>query len=134
MIANNKQVLIVDDDDKFTKMLQFLFVAKGFVVKIAENGIDALEKLKENIPDVIILDIMMPEMDGFEFIKKIKTDALMKEVPVVVLTALRFNESKTQLLSLSAYDLFEKPFKSSELVNRVIEAIEENKIKNINEV
>ena len=134
MIANDKLVLIVDDDDKLTKMLQFLFVTKGFVVKSAKNGIDALEKLKENIPDVIILDIMMPKMDGFEFIKKIKTDTLMKEVPVVVLTAVRFNESKTQLLSLSAYDLFEKPFKSSELVNREFEAIEENKIKNINEV
>ena len=132
MIANDKLVLIVDDDDKLTKMLQFLFVTKGFMVKLAENGIDALEKLKQNMPDVIILDIMMPEMDGFEFMKEIKTDALMKEVPIVVLTAARFDKSDSQLLSLDAYDYFEKPFKSSELLNRVIEAIEENQVMNIN--
>ncbi len=134
MIANNKLVLIVDDDDKLVKMLGFLFLAKGFIVQSAENGIDSLEKLKTNRPDVIILDIMMPEMDGREFMKEIKADALMKEVPVVVLTAIGSDGSKNQLLSLGAYDYFEKPFKSSELVSKTIEAIEENQVININEV
>lgn len=132
MSANEKLVLIVDDDDKLVKMLQFLFVAKGFKVQSAENGIDALEKLKTNMPDVIILDIMMPEMDGREFLKEIKADALMKEVPVVVLTAIGFDGSKPQLLSLGAYAYFEKPFKSAELVSKTIEAIEENQVININ--
>jgi len=133
MADDDKLVLIVDDDDKLTKMLQFLFVTKGFTVKSAENGIEALEMLKKNMPDAIILDIMMPEMDGCKFMEKIKADALMKEVPVVVLTAVKSDGNKKQLLSLGAYDYFEKPFKSSELLNRVIKAIEENQVMNINE-
>ena len=126
MKAHEKLVLIVDDDDKLVKMLEFLFLAKGFIVQSAENGIDALEKLKTNMPDVIILDVMMPKMDGPEFLKEIKADALMKEVPVIVLSALGFDRSKPHLLSLGAYAYLEKPFKSSELVNKTIEAIEEN--------
>ena len=133
MLYDDKLVLIVDDDDKLTKMLQFLFKTKGFTVKSAENGMEALEMLKKNIPDVIILDIMMPKMDGCEFMKEIKADPLMKEVPVVVLTAVKSDEDKNQFLSLGAHDYFEKPFKSSELLNRVVKAIEENQTMNINE-
>ena len=133
MAYDDKLVLIVDDDNKFTKMLQFLFETKGFTVKSAENGIDALEMLKKSMPDAIILDIMMPEMDGCELMKEIKADALMKEVPVVVLTAVKSDESKNELLSLGAYDYFEKPFNSTELMDRVIKAIEENQVMNINE-
>ena len=125
MANNEKLLLIVDDDEKVVKMLEFLLSAKGFVVKSAINGLEAFEMLKEKKPDVILLDILMPEMDGFEFMRKIKADHLMKEVPVIVLTAVGYDGSKSQLLSLGASDYFEKPFKSGELVNSVVKAIEE---------
>ncbi|MDT8317755.1 MAG: response regulator [bacterium] len=128
MLENNRLVMIVDDDLNFAKMLQFLFTTKGFAVKSAINGVDALEMLKKNKPAAIILDILMPQMDGIEFMKKIKTDPLTKEVPVVVLSAAGSGESKKELLSLGACDYFDKPFKSEALVRRVAEAIEESKL------
>ena len=125
MADDKKFVLLVDDDEKVVKMLEFLLSAKGFMVKSAINGVDALEKLKGKKPDVIILDILMPEMDGLDFMRKIKADHLMKEVPVIVLTAVGFDGSKSQFISLGVSDYFEKPFKSAALVNSVVKVIEE---------
>ena len=125
MADDKKFVLLVDDDEKVVKMLEFLLSSKGFMVKSAINGADALEKLKGKKPDVIILDILMPEMDGLDFMRKIKADHLMKEVPVIVLTAVGFDGSKSQFISLGVYDYFEKPFKSAALVNSVVKVIEE---------
>jgi len=119
-----RSVLLVDDDKHLMKLLTFLFVGNGFDVESAGNGIEALEVLKSKTPDVIILDLMMPGMDGYEFLTRIKKDGLLRDIQVIVLSALSSSTTKGKVLSLGAYDYFEKPFKSSVLVRKAIEAIE----------
>jgi len=121
-----KTVLIVDDDDKLSKMLGFLFMAKGFKAEYARNGGDALDKLKGIKPGVIILDIMMPGMDGYEVCRKIKEDPATKDIPIIALSALSETQGKEDMISLGAYYYFEKPFKSSDLVEKAIEALEKS--------
>ena len=123
--SDKKNVLIVDDDKHLVKLLTFLFVGNGFKVKSAENGLVGIELLERNIPDVIILDLMMPGMDGYEFLTQIKKDYKLRDIKVIVLSALTESAARKKVLSLGAYDYFEKPFKSSVLVKKVIEAIED---------
>ena len=118
-----KQVLIIDDDEKLSKMLGFLFTAKGFKVEYAESGSEAFDVLGRLTPDVIILDIMMPGMDGFEVCEKIKEDSKLRDIPVIALSALPSSQSKEKIVSLGAYAYFEKQFKSQDLVAKAMEAL-----------
>ncbi len=125
MALFDKTILIVEDDESQTNLLRSLFLAKRFSVDFASNGIVALEILKEKISHAIILDIMMPKMDGYTFLEKIKENALLKNVPAIVLSALPSSENRRKALSLGAYDYVEKPFAPSMLTNKTIEAIKE---------
>lgn len=118
-----KSVLIVDDDEKLIKMLGFLFMSKGFNVEKATDGQEAIDLLKNLKPDVIILDLMMPGIDGFEVCRIIKEDPFLKDTPIIVLSALSLSENREKLSALGAYDYFEKPFKSSDLVAKALEAM-----------
>ena len=119
-----KTILIVDDDEKLSKMLGFLFMAKGFNVEYADSGAAAFKVLDSVRPSIVILDIMMPGMDGFEVCEKIKENPSLKKIPVIILSALSSETNREKSLSLGAYAYFEKPFKSMELVSKAIEAIE----------
>jgi len=121
--SEKKTVLIVDDDKHLMKLLTFLFVGNGFIVKSAENGLAALDVLNKCTPDAIILDLMMPGMDGYEFLSRIKEDYRLKDIKVIVLSALTESAAKEKVLSMGAYDYFEKPFKSTVLVKKTVEAI-----------
>ena len=121
-----KTVLIIDDDEKLSKMLAFLFMAKGFKVESANGGPAAFKTLERVKPSVVILDVMMPGMDGFEVVEKVKEDPLLKDIPVIMLSALSSAQNREKSISLGAYAYFEKPFKSTELVSKVVEAIEGN--------
>jgi DNA-binding response OmpR family regulator len=120
----DETVLIVEDDEKLCKMLSFLFMSKGIKVKIAHNGIEALKSLEEERPDSIILDIMMPKMDGFEFCSKIKKESSLREIPVIALSALPSSLNEGKMLSLGAADYITKPFKAEDVMNRVLSAME----------
>ena len=110
-------------------MLTFLFMANGFKLEIAKNGIDGLEALKRIKPEAVILDNMMPVMNGFEFLGKIKEVASLIDIPVIVLSALPSTDNQEKALSLGAYDYMVKPFKSSELIQKTLEAIEAGSFK-----
>ena len=127
--TKERHILLVDDDGHLTKMLTFLFMANGFKLESAQNGLDGLEVLKRIKPEAIILDIMMPVMNGFEFLKQIKEDAALKNLPVIVLSALPSINNQEKVLSLGAYDYIVKPFKSSELIKKTLEAIEAGSFK-----
>ena len=126
--SEERHILLVDDDGHLAKMLTFLFMANGFKLENAQNGLDALEVLKRIKPEAIILDIMMPVMNGFEFLKQVKEDTALKDLPVIVLSALPSTNNQEKVLSLGAYDYIVKPFKSSELIKKTIEAIEAGSI------
>jgi CheY-like chemotaxis protein len=120
---NGKKVLVIDDDDKIRKMLTFLFLAKGFKVGSAENGLEALKVAEDFIPDVVIVDLMMPVMDGFEFCKRIREKTSFRDIPLIVLSALTASEYKDKLNPLNVYACVEKPFRSADIVQKAEEAL-----------
>jgi two-component system chemotaxis response regulator CheY len=110
-----KKVLAVDDSSSIRKMVEFSLKCKGYSVTTAEDGQLALELLARDNYDVIILDINMPRMDGFAFLKKIKNNDAYASIPVIILTTEGQDEDKDTAMSLGITDYIVKPFKPSEL-------------------
>lgn len=123
MTTSDKTVLIVEDSNIQNKMLQFLFAAKGYVVEHAPNGIEALGILNKTIPDVILLDLIMPEMDGFELCGIIKENEQSRETPIIILSTLKEDEHRERLISMGVCDYIEKPFNPADLVERVSKSL-----------
>ena len=116
MTSEKKTALIVEDSKALANMLSFLFMSRGIEVITAMNGAKAMEQIKESAPDIIITDLMMPEMDGFELCKAVKKDVELKHIPLIVVSALSSTKNKEQLLSLGADDYLQKPFEPAELI------------------
>ena len=114
-----KKILVVDDDLSMDKMLVFLFETKGFDVRYASGGAQALEILKDFMPHLIILDLMMPDIDGFEVCRRIKEDDNLKHIPIIALSALPSKIHKDRAMSLGADAYIEKPFVSRNLIDTV---------------
>ncbi len=105
---DNLTVLIVEDDELTRSMLESLLSKKGWLVNTAINGAEALTSVKENTPDLILLDLMMPEVDGFEFLKILRTEEQWQSIPVVVLTARTLSESEKITLAQDAQNILQK--------------------------
>ncbi len=116
MTSLKKTALIVEDSKALANMLSYLFMSRGIEVKPAKNGVEAMKSLKESVPDIIITDLMMPEMDGFELCEAVKKDAELKHIPLIVVSALSTTNNKEQLLALGADDYLQKPFGPAELI------------------
>lgn len=114
------KILIVDDQPKNLKLITAILANRGYEFETAENGLDAIEKAKVFSPDLILLDIMMPVMDGYEACKRLKDDPETKNIPVVLVTALADRDSRIKGLSAGADDFLTKPIDSTELLLRVI--------------
>ncbi|TAH61793.1 MAG: hybrid sensor histidine kinase/response regulator [Fermentimonas caenicola] len=117
-LNTKKTILLVDDD---IELLQFesKLLLEYYNVLIAENGIEALEVLKKSNVNLIVSDIMMPEMDGFEFMEKVKSDIEYSHIPVILLTAKVNNQSKVQGYELGADAYLDKPFSVDVLLARI---------------
>lgn len=113
---NKPLVLVVDDDHKILRLLRIEFTAQGFQVLMAERGNDALDLLERQRPDIVVLDIIMPGMDGLEVLKRIREKS---GVPVILLTAKGTDSDKIMGLELGADDYLPKPFNPEELTARV---------------
>lgn len=113
-------VLIVDDEYAGRQTIESVLEGEGYNLEMAENGIQAIEKAKTLLPDVILLDVMMPGMTGFEVCQRIRTDPLVAEIPIIVLTALDDRESMLDALKAGADDFISKPFDRHELRARLI--------------
>lgn len=113
------RILMIDDDTKLTDLLQLVFESKGFGVTIANNGIQALESLETELPEAVLLDLMMPGMSGLEVCQRIRANPRTSNVPVVVLTAKSGIESKQELLEAGATDYLVKPVPLNDLVSRI---------------
>jgi two-component system, OmpR family, response regulator len=110
-------ILLAEDDDNLGMLLNTYLKAKGFTVTLARDGKDALAKYKNDKYDFLILDVMMPEMDGFTLAKEIReTD---KKIPILFLTAKAMKEDKLQGFEIGADDYLTKPFQMEELVARI---------------
>lgn len=126
MVKSYKKILIIDDDLRLDKMLVFMFEGLGFKTEFADSGSHGLELLTHFKPDAIILDLMMPGMDGFEVCERIKKDTTLQDIPVMVLTALPSSVHKERAFSLGACAYIEKPFVSAKLIDKIKEVIGES--------
>lgn len=111
-----KLILIVDDKFSVTRMISEYLVSKGFKVIVANNGVQGLTEARINHPDLILLDIMMPHMDGYEFIKTYRKES---NTPIILITAKIEETDKVIGLELGADDYITKPFSLAELVARI---------------
>ncbi len=112
-------VFIIEDDEDINELLSYNLKKEGYTVHPFLNSFDALEKLKEIQPDIIILDIMLPDIDGFEVCKKLKSDERFKDIPIIMLTARDTEIDKVVGLELGADDYVTKPFSFRELSARI---------------
>ena len=113
------KILVVDDEEINIKILQIQLEAKGYVVFTATSGVDALKLVESNPPDLILLDIQMPRMDGFEVCQRIRADESTRFIPVVMVTALKDTADRIQSIQAGADDFISKPFDGHEIVARV---------------
>ncbi len=113
-----KKVLIVDDEPDTLELVKLVLESDGFQTVLAENGVEALKEVEASRPDIVILDIMMPDMDGWEVFRKIKKKN--PKIPIAILTAKAQNIDRLLGLHvLKAEDYITKPFGKNELINRV---------------
>lgn len=113
-------VLIVDDEFSGRQTLESVLEGDGYAIEMAENGFQALEKVRTILPDVILLDVMMPGMTGYEVCQHIRNDPLIAEIPIIVLTALDDRDSLLNALKAGADDFITKPFDRYELRARLL--------------
>ncbi|MFW5888566.1 MAG: response regulator transcription factor [Patescibacteria group bacterium] len=117
---NSTKVLIIEDDNFLLSMYATKFEKENFEVFSAEDGEKGLRKAIENSPDIILLDIILPKMDGFEVLKKLKSQKKTKNIPVLLLTNLSQQDDSKKGLSLGADDyLIKAHFMPSEVVEKV---------------
>ncbi|MBA4384067.1 MAG: DNA-binding response regulator [Anaerolinea sp.] len=112
----NKLILVVDDEERMARFIRLNLEHDGFQVVEAHKGMDAINELRTKMPDVILLDVMMPDIDGFEALQLIRETST---VPVIMLTAKGEEDDRVKGLELGADDYVTKPFSPRELVSRV---------------
>jgi DNA-binding NtrC family response regulator len=118
-MRHNSTILIVDDEQVGRDTLEALLTGQGYDLAFASDGPEALAKAKELTPDLILLDVMMPGMDGFEVCRRLRSDRLLAEVPIVMVTALDDRDYRLQGIEAGADDFVPKPFDRVELRARV---------------
>ena len=118
-----KKILIVDDEPNIVMSLEYTFKKKNFEVYIARDGSEALQIAKEKIPDLVLLDIMMPNVDGYETLKEIKNDKSLEHTKVVFLSAKNKATDIEKGLKLGADKYLTKPFSIKKLVAEINELL-----------
>lgn len=115
----SKKILIIDDEPELCKIVQVRLAANGYEAISAENGLEGLNKAVKENPGLILLDVMMPKMHGFDVLLKLKERPETKSIPVVMLTAKDDKESVSKAKSLGAKDYITKPFNREALMDTV---------------
>lgn len=117
------KILVVDDEINITQILEFSIGAEGYEVLTALNGEDAVDRARRELPDLIILDVMMPKIDGYEACRILKANPLTKNIPVILLTAKGRDIDKRLGYEVGAADYIIKPFSPNKLIDRIHEVL-----------
>jgi DNA-binding response OmpR family regulator len=117
-----KKVLVVDDDPVVIRLVKELLKTQGFAVETAKDGIDAMIMVQKNKPDLIILDIMMPELNGYDVLKTLKFQEDYKKIPIILLTA-REQELDKRISQMMGIDYLQKPLDRELFLNKVQQAV-----------
>ena len=123
-MTDKKRILVVDDEPDFCSIVQGQLEKEGFEVELAYNGVEGMQKVQADPPDAIVLDVMMPEKDGYEMCKELKADSNLCEIPVLLLTAVVSHVTSTRYshadgMSTEADDYIAKPA-SAEAISQSI--------------
>lgn len=129
MIIQKPKILCVDDEPANLKLLEAILLSRGYDVITADNGKEALKIIAELTIDIVLLDIMMPEMNGFEVCRTIKNDERWRNIPVIIITALMSKEDRIKGIEAGADDFISKPFERDEVLARIKMLL---KIKDLN--
>ena len=118
-LTSSTRILVVDDHPNNLDLLEALLGRQNYVVDRAENGLIALRKVTQNPPDLILLDIMMPEMDGYEVCRRLKSDPNTCTIPILFISALTDADDKVKAFQVGGMDYITKPFQMMEILARV---------------
>lgn len=134
MKAKASKILIVDDQEANREILEELVSVLGHESLFAENGLSALAQIEKNVPDLILLDIMMPVMDGHEVLEQLQADNVLRHIPVIVISALDEMDSVVRCIANGAEDYLVKPFKQEILKARISRSLENKRLRNQEEI
>ena len=116
----SSRILIVEDNPRLQSLISSILVSAGYTdITCADDGLDGLEKLAAQDPDLVLLDIMMPRLDGWGFLEKVRAESRHAGMPILVQTALDDPEQRARAFKLGATDLVTKPINAAELIARV---------------
>ena len=124
MSDRQRSILIVDDEEDVLTLLQLVFETNGYIARTASNGKAAVASAYENPPDVVLLDVMMPEMDGWQVLKILKGDEKTRHIPVAMLSARAERRDKMIGLQEGAEGYIAKPFSTAEVLREVQSLLE----------
>ena len=115
-MTDQRRILVVDDEPDLVHAIRLYLEEEGYLLFSASNGLDALEIVRERLPDLVVLDVQMPKMDGFETLKRIRE---VSQAPVIMLTVRSAEQDKVRGLKMGADDYVTKPFSQRELLSRI---------------
>ena len=119
MNAESVTILVVDDTPQNIKVLDAILSPRGYRVVTARSGAEALQKVRDEAPDLVLLDILMPGMSGYEVVQRLRDDPVTRVLPIVMVTALGAQEEKVKAIEAGADDFLTKPVNQLELLARV---------------
>jgi len=119
MADREPRILVVDDEERNLRLMEAQLIPLGYEVLLAHEGEEALRKVRELLPDAILLDIVMPKMDGFEVARQLREDQKTRTIPIVMLTALHGTENRIKGIQCGADDFLSKPVDRQELITRL---------------
>ncbi|MCP4601883.1 MAG: response regulator [Proteobacteria bacterium] len=125
------KILIVDDTETMRLYEHMLLSGQGYDLEMAENGVEALKKIEENRPDLVLLDIMMPKMDGIECCRRIKTEETTREIKVVMVTTKSEYEKVKEAFAAGCDDYVTKPINRVELLSKLKELLKFSELKQL---
>ena len=121
-----KKILIVDDEPEMLEMIELRMKKNGYAVVTAVTGEECLEKAQKERPDVILLDVLLPGMSGFEVSKRLKADEETKDIPIIMVTALIGTDAEEKGMERGAKYFISKPFDPEELVSEINKIVRKN--------
>lgn len=121
--ADRPVILVVDDDVDLSGIIRLILTSAGFDTHVANSGQEALDWLTGNRPDLVLLDLMMPDINGFTILRKMRANEPTKQLPVVVLTAKADQETRDETRSMGADEFLTKPINANSLIDHVKRAL-----------
>lgn len=126
MMENQKKILIVDDETDIVEILKLRLETSGYSVVTAFDGVEALEQVAREKPDLVLLDVKMPRLNGYKVTKTLREDSKTREIPIIIVTALsKYNVNMAQKCKeLGIKEVFFKPFDAVKLLSRIRECLQ----------